>query len=181
MSSFDSFRRSIQNVFVGSHKGEDFNIKNTEEMPEDDKYDPPEGEYLPEVDLAPSSYEPPDYDREEMNNEWFKTPHPHDNMPIANGSNRYAPPEKIEELKSMETNPRPEEEIADWFSIEKPDESDVIEEEKTMHQKMYEIATARNNPFHVGGSENAQSEVDYIKKHSPWEGGSENFQARRSK
>ena len=50
-------------------------------------------------------------------------------------------------------NPRPEEEAAD------------------IHQKMYEIATARNNPFHVGGSENAQSDVDYIKKHSPWEGG----------
>ena len=33
------------------------------------------------------------------------------------------------------------------------------------------IATARNNPFHVGGSENAQSDIDYIKKHSPWEGG----------
>ena len=50
-------------------------------------------------------------------------------------------------------NPRPEEEAAD------------------IHQKMYEIATARNNPFHVGGSENAQSDVDYIKKHSPWPGG----------
>ena len=51
--------------------------------------------------------------------------------------------------------PRPEEEVADWFSdkIEKPDESDVIEEEKTIHQKMYEIATARYNPFAVGGSE----------------------------
>ena len=55
--------------------------------------------------------------------------------------------------------PRPEEEIADNL---------------TMHEKMYRIATARNNPFHVGGSENAQSEIDYIKKHSP--GGSENFQ-----
>ena len=57
--------------------------------------------------------------------------------------------------------PRPEEEIADNL---------------TMHEKMYRIATARNNPFHVGGSENVQSEIDYIKKHSPWPGGSENFQ-----
>ena len=78
----------------------------------------------------------------------------------------------------FELPPRPEEEIADWF-MENPDESDKIEEEKTMHEKMYEIATARNNPFHVGGSENAQSEVDYIKKNSPWPGGSENFQAKR--
>ncbi len=104
---------------------------------------------------------------------------PLDSMPIANGSNRYAPPEKMAELEA-ESNPRPEEEIADWF-MENPDESDKIEEEKTMHEKMYEIATARNNPFHVGGSENAQSEVDYIKKHSPWPGGSENFQAKRNK
>ena len=104
---------------------------------------------------------------------------PLDSMPIANGSNRYAPPEKMAELEA-ESNPRPEEEIADWF-MENPDESDKIEEEKTMHEKMYEIATARNNPFHVGGSENAQSEVDYIKKHSPWPGGSENFQSKRDK
>ena len=37
---------------------------------------------------------------------------------------------------------------------EKPDESDEIEEEKTMHQKMYEMATAKYNPFAIGGSEN---------------------------
>ena len=68
--------------------------------------------------------------------EWFDNkPHPHDVMPIATD------------------NPRPEEEMADWFRIEKPDESDEIEEEKTMHQKMYEIATSKYNPFSVGGSE----------------------------
>ena len=145
MNILDSISRSIKNVFVGSHKGDDF------------KYDPPEGEYLPEVD-------------------WFENPL--DKMPIANGTNRYAPPEKLAELEAMETNPRPEEDIAEWFKVEKPDESDEIEEEKkTIHQKMYEIATARNNPFHVGGSENAQSEIDYVKKHSP--GGSEKFQARK--
>ena len=80
-------------------------------------------------DTAPSEYEPPT-------------------------DNRWAPPERRAELES---NPRPEEEIADWFNddkkIEKPDESDEIEEEKTMHQKMYEIATAKYNPFSVGGSE----------------------------
>ena len=36
-------------------------------------------------------------------------------------------------------NPRPEEEIAD----------DI-----TMHERMYKIATAKYNPFAVGGSEN---------------------------
>ena len=40
--------------------------------------------------------------------------------------------------------------------MEKPDESDEIEKEKTMHEKMYEIATAKYNPFSVGGSENIQ-------------------------
>ena len=37
--------------------------------------------------------------------------------------------------------------------MEKPDESDDIEKEKTIHQKMYEIATDKYNPFSVGGSE----------------------------
>ena len=89
-----------------------------------EKKEPPDWE-----DTAPSEYEPPT-------------------------DNRWAPPERRAELES---NPRPEEEIADWFNddkkIEKPDESDEIEEEKTMHQKMYEIATAKYNPFSVGGSE----------------------------
>ncbi len=121
MSVFDSIGRSIRNVFVGSHKGDD------------------------------------------ITDEWFPTPHPHDSMPIANGSNRYAPPEKLAELelevkamKEAERNPRPEEEAAEWFSekVEEPDESDEIEEEKSIHQQMYEIATSKYNPFAVGGSEN---------------------------
>ena len=112
-------------------------------------------------DTAPSEYEPPD-------------------------DNRWAPPEKIKELES---NPRPEEEIADWF-----DESDQIEYEKnyasrhesspdfeksakevvTMHEKMYRIATSKYNPFSIGGSENIH-DFD-VQKNSPWPGGSENFQ-----
>ena len=114
-------------------------------------------------------------------NEWFENPL--DRMPIATNSgktfdwedtapseyeppvdNRYAPPEKRAEL---EQNPRPEEEIADWF-----DESDQIEHEKTMHQKMYENATARYNPFSLGGAENCDSDV------SCNIGGSENLNSR---
>ena len=83
---------------------------------------------------------------------------PLDSMPIANGSNRYASPERKAELEA-EVNPRPEEDMADWFKVEKPDESDEIEEEKTMHEKMYEIATARYNPFSLGGSENCDSDI----------------------
>ena len=92
------------------------------------------------------------------NHEWFENPL--DRMPLAtDGTNRYAPPAKMEELEST---PIPEEEVAaDWFSDkkEKPDESDEIEEEKTIHQKMYEIATARYNPFSLGGSENCDSDI----------------------
>ena len=115
MSVFDSINRTIRNVFVGSHKGED------------------------------------------IKDEWFEEPrkNPLDDMPVANGSNKYASPERMAELEA-EINPRPEEDMAEWFSDkkEKPDESDEIEEEKTMHQKMYEIATAKYNPFSIGGSEN---------------------------
>ena len=91
--------------------------------------------------------------------EWFddKPHNPLDDMPIANGTNRYAPAEKMVELES-EINPRPEEDVAEWFT-ENPDESDDIEKEKTMHEKMYEIATARYNPFSLGGSENCDSDI----------------------
>ena len=89
---------------------------------------------------------------DDVSPEWS---HPHDSMPIANGSNRYASPEKLAELAALEKNPRPEEDMADWFKIEQPDESDQIEEEKkTLHHKMYDIATSKYNPFSVGGSEN---------------------------
>ena len=93
-------------------------------------------------------------------NEDFENPL--DSMPIANGSNRYAPPERMAELEA-ESNPRPEEEVAEWF-MEKPDESDEIEEEKTMHEKMYEIATATYNPFAIGGSENLGGGSENVQK-----------------
>ena len=86
--------------------------------------------------------------------EWFDNPL--DSMPIAKDepveyNNKYAPPEKLAELESMqaiESNPRPEEEIAsDWF-----EESGEIEEQ-TPHHIAYEIATSKYNPFSIGGSE----------------------------
>ena len=102
--------------------------------------------------------------------DWF--PNPLDSMPIATNKsydwedtapseyepptdNRWAPPEKRAEL---EQNPRPEEEVADWFT-ENPDDSDEIEKEKTMHEKMYRMATARYYPFSLGGSENCDSDI----------------------
>mgnify|MGYP001336190279 CR=1 FL=1 len=158
MSILDSFSRNIKNIFVGSHKGDDVNA-----------------EWVDSIDHTKNQRSIKDVDR------WFKTPHPHDSMPVANGSNRYAPPEK---LAYLESNPRPEEDMADWFSVDEEDGLDYEgpvekEEEKTIHQKMYEIATARYNPFSLGGSENCDSDLDCnIQKHSPWPGGSENFQAR---
>mgnify|MGYP001173260466 CR=1 FL=1 len=65
--------------------------------------------------------------------EWFDdVPHPHDTMPIATDG-----PDVGEWLpENGDEPPRPEEEVAD------------------IHQKMYEIATAKYNPFSIGGSEN---------------------------
>ena len=93
-----------------------------------------------------------------MKDEWS---HPHDSMPIAtNGDNKYAPPEKMIEI---EQNPRPEEDAAnDWFKSDTyasrhestPEFEKEAEEIVTMHEKMYRIATAKYNPFSVGGSEN---------------------------
>ena len=52
-------------------------------------------------------------------------------------------------------NPDPDEEMdLAPSSVEPQDESDDIENTKTMHEKMYKIATSKYNPFSVGGSEN---------------------------
>ncbi len=83
--------------------------------------------------------------------EWFADkPHPHDSMPVA--TNRYHPDD---DYAPSEYEPPMQE--SDWF-IEKP-KTEKVEEEKTMHQKMYEIATARYNPFSIGGSENCDSDI----------------------
>ena len=64
-------------------------------------------------------------------------------------TNRYAPPEKMIEL---EENPRPEEEVADWFDTA-PCSVEPQDEDETVHEKMYRIATDKYNPFSLGGSE----------------------------
>ena len=85
--------------------------------------------------------------------DWFENPL--DRMPLAtNGNNKYHPNGEPPDWE--DTAPSEYEPPDDWFNdkVEKPDESDEIEEGKTMHQKMYEIATAKYNPFAIGGSEN---------------------------
>ena len=60
--------------------------------------------------------------------EWFDdVPHPHDTMPIAKDGP----------------------DVGEWL----PENGEEPPKE-TMHQKMYEIATAKYNPFSIGGSEN---------------------------
>ena len=87
--------------------------------------------------------------------EWFDDkPHPHDVMPIATDPNE---------------NPRPEEEIADVYASRHestPDFEKSAEEIVTMHEKAYRLATAKYNPFAVGGTESIHD----------FEGGSENGQ-----
>ena len=71
-------------------------------------------------------------------------PNPLDSMPVA----RY---HDWEDTAPSEYEPPMEED--DWF-IDKPKK-----EEKTIHEKMYEIAPSRYNPFSVGGSENCDSDI----------------------
>ena len=97
-------------------------------------------------------------------NEWFDDlPHPHDVMPIAtyieNDSStgpivpppyeRKDPPPELMEIPTSVKNPKPEKKIEDI---------------ETIHHKMYAVATAKYNPFAVGGSESI----------SDFQGGSEN-------
>ena len=119
MSIFDSIKRNLKNVFVGSHKGED------------------------------------------LKTEWLDKVETEKHQKIV--SNKYHPDSNYNPMP-----PRPEEEIADWFdesdSIEygknyasrhesTPDHEKSAKEIVTMHEKMYRMATAKYNPFAVGGSE----------------------------
>ncbi len=141
MNIFDSINRNIKNIFVGSHKGEDIKT-----------------EWLDAV---------------ETEKHQKVVSNPLDSMPIANGSNRYAPPERLAELEA-ELNPPSypswedtapseyEPPNQEWFvekKLEPKEEKEEKEEEITMHEKMYRMATARYNPFSLGGSENCDSDI----------------------
>ena len=147
MSLFDSITRSIQNIFVGSHKGEDINIDAFEEklLPKNTKVvstpQPPPGFVATEKVNEPGSN-----DLGFNPSAWFDSP------------NKYAPAERRAELEEeLDLAPSEYEPPIDmaWFEDKKEDE----EEEITMHEKMYRMATARYNPFSLGGSENCDSDV----------------------
>jgi len=75
------------------------------------------------------------------NDEWFENPL--DKMPLAtDGTNKY----------------HPDGEPPSWEDTA-PSEYEPPDEDITMHEKMYRIATARYNPFGLGGSENCDSDV----------------------
>ena len=60
------------------------------------------------------------------------------------------------QLKSMLSAKLKEDEMGDEEDID----TDEEEEEISMHEKMYRMATARYNPFSIGGSENCHSDID---------------------
>ncbi len=103
---------------------------------------------------------------------WFNEPHnPLDDMPIATN-------DRFDMYGSSDAddayNPRPEEEIADLYASRHestPDFEKGAEEVVSMHEKMYRMATARYNPFHVGASENCHADIEYA-------GGSEECQKK---
>jgi len=59
-------------------------------------------------------------------------------------------PDFVNPLDSMPVATNKED---DWFT-DKPKKK-----EETIHEKMYNIATSRYNPFSVGGSENCDSDI----------------------
>ena len=99
-------------------------------------------------------------------NEWFDNPL--DKMPIATdggGNNRYHPDKEVADwYDNAPSEYEPPMQESDWF-IEKPkvEASNTPEgggsrrkdqlEDVTIHEKMYQIATSKYNPFAVGGSE----------------------------
>ena len=82
--------------------------------------------------------------------EWFDAkPHPHDSMPVATDrtiTDEYAPCDVEHEI--------PAELMEVPTSVKNPEPEPKKKKEETIHQKMYEIATSKYNPFSVGGSEN---------------------------
>ena len=96
-------------------------------------------------------------------------------MPSYLNDNKYAPPERRAELDAEmqaisaveEENPRAEEDVANWFIDEEDGQEYEGPVEETIHEKMYQIATSKYNPFSVGGSENIQDFDERL-------GGSEN-------
>ena len=83
-------------------------------------------------------------------NEWFRESIPMNEDPPYSDNFKSGLPDGGPNFSWEDTAPseyEPPMEEDDWFT------SKPKEEEKTIHQKMYEIATDKYNPFSIGGSE----------------------------
>ena len=108
MNLLNTFRKKFKNIFVGSHRGDDFILENITKS---------------------NMKKPNENDMGVVPDEWFE---------------KQPPAYTAENKESDEQDLAPS-------SYEPPEE-----EPEDIHQKMYEIATAKYNPFAVGGSENIQ-------------------------
>ena len=111
MNLIEAFRKNVKNIFVGSHRGDDFILENITKSEE--------------KKMEKSNQN----DKGVVPDEWFEK----------------QPPAYTAENKEID-----EQDLAP-SSYEPPED-----EPEDIHQKMYEIATAKYNPFAVGGSENIQ-------------------------
>ena len=108
MNLIEAFRKNVKNIFVGSHRGDDFILENIIKSEEKKMEKPNENEN--DFGVNP--------------NEWFEEDHKAiDEEPLDLAPSYYEPPE---------------------------------DEPEDIHEQMYKIATAKYNPFAVGGSENIQ-------------------------
>ena len=101
-------------------------------------------------------------------NEWFDdVPHPHDAMPIATNDrfDMYGSSDAhYAFMKAQVEKKDPPAELMEVPTSVKSTKPEPKKMEETMHEKMYRIATAKYNPFSVGGSESIHD----------FQGGSEN-------
>ena len=96
-------------------------------------------------------------------NEWFRESIPMNEDPPYSDNFKSGLPDGGPNFSWEDTAPseyEPPMTETDCF-IEKPDERDEKEEEKTMHQKMYEMAT-KNGGSWLGGSENCHGGSEQI-------------------
>ena len=95
---------------------------------------------------------------------WFnEKPNPLDDMPIATN-------DRFDMYGSSDADDAYNPQYASRHESS-PEFEKTAEEVVTMHEKMYRIATSRNNPFHIGASENCHADIDYA-------GGSEECQKK---
>ena len=100
---------------------------------------------------------------------------PLDSMPVAtNGNNRHHPDKEVGDwYDNAPCEYEPPMQDSDWF-IKKPEVSNTPEgggsrrkdqlEDVTIHEKMYQIATAKYNPFAIGGTEQLGGGSETIQK-----------------